>query len=126
VRAPWGGEAEAEVGSDGSILVRVACGDPLDEVVLRSYCVGAAHMGLGWVTSEGLSVDEAGEVHDLTVRSFGIVRAADVPVVRVEVDHRGGEPVNGSDAVMGAVALAVWRHQGLPTTWPTGRALAAG
>jgi xanthine dehydrogenase small subunit len=32
-----GGIAEAEVGADGTIRVRVEAGDPLDEVVLRSY-----------------------------------------------------------------------------------------
>ena len=37
--------------------VRVAAGDPLDEVVLRSFCMGAAHMALGWVLSEALAVD---------------------------------------------------------------------
>ena len=66
------------------------CGDPLDEVVLRSYCIGAAHMALGWVTSEGLAVDADGTVHDLTVRSFGIVRAADTPVIEVEIEPDDG------------------------------------
>ena len=123
VRSPEGATAEAEVSATG-LRVRVACGDPLDEVVLRSYCVGAAHMALGWVTSEGLVVDGEGEVHDLTVRSFGILRASDMPPVDVELDASvGGEPVNGSDAVFAAVALAVWRHQGLPPAWPTGVAL---
>ena len=42
--------------------------DPLDEVVLRSYCIGAAHMALGWVASEGLAVDADGEPLDLTIR----------------------------------------------------------
>ena len=125
VRAPWGAEAEAEVGADGSLAVRVACGDPLDEVVLRSYCIGAAHMAASWVTSEGLAVDADGEVLDLTVRSFGVLRAADTPSVHVEVDRAAGPPVNGSDAVLAAVALAVWRHQGLPVDWPTGRPLRA-
>jgi CO/xanthine dehydrogenase Mo-binding subunit len=126
VRSPEGAEAEAEVG-DGTVRVRVRCGDPLDEVVLRSYCVGAAHMALGWVTSEGLAVDDDGEVHDLTIRSFGVLRAADTPPVEVEIDGTGpGEPVNGSDAVFAAVALAVWRHQGLAPDWPTGTGLRGG
>ena len=55
----------------GSVLVRVEAGAVLDEVVLRSYCTGAAHQALGWVTSEGLAVADDGEVLDLTVRSFG-------------------------------------------------------
>ena len=37
--------------------VQVAAGDPLDEEVLRSYAIGAAHMALGWVLSEALTVD---------------------------------------------------------------------
>ncbi len=119
VRSPGGAVAEAEVTPAG-LRVRVACGEPLDEVVLRSYCIGAAHMALGWVTAEGLSVDEDGEVHDLTVRSFGVLRAADTPPIEVELDGGAGEPVNGSDAVFAAVALAVWRFQGFPPAWPTG------
>ena len=120
VRSPDGAVADAEVTPAG-LRVRVACGDPLDEVVLRSYCIGAAHMALGWVTSEGLAVDDAGEVHDLTVRSFGVLRAADTPPIEVEIDgSAGGEPINGSDAVFAAVALAVWRARGFPSAWPMG------
>lgn len=117
-RSPTGGEAEAEV-VDGRLRVRVAAGDPLDEMVLRSYAIGAAHMAFGWVTSEGLAVDADGEVHDLTIRSFGIPRAVDTPPIDVEIDATPGEPVNGSDAAFAAVAAAVWRHQGCPTDWPT-------
>jgi hypothetical protein len=119
VRAPNGATAEATVGPDGSVHVRVACGDVLDPVVLRSYCIGAAHMALGWVRSEAIAVDDAGEVQDLTVRSFGILRAKDMPEVHVEMSEDGGAPVNGSDAVFAAVAAAAWRADGLPPEWPT-------
>ena len=91
----------------------------LDEVVLRSYAIGAAHMAWGWVTSEALTVDDDGTVHDLTIRSFGVPRAIDTPPIDVEIDATPGEPVNGSDAVLAAVAAAVWRHLGCPTDWPT-------
>ncbi len=47
--------------------------------MLRSYCIGAAHMALGWVRSEGLAVDADGVPLDLTIRSFGILRAVDMP-----------------------------------------------
>lgn len=122
VRGPDGGEAEAEV-VDGRIRVRVAAGDPLDEVVLRSYAIGASHMAYGWVTGEDLTVDADGRVHDLTIRSFGIPRAIDTPPIDVEVDPTPGPPVNGSDAVFAAVAAAVWLHQGCPTDWPSRGAL---
>ena len=120
VVAPDGGRAEAVVNPDGSLAVSVRAGRPLDETVLRSYCTGAAHMALSWVTSESLSVDEAGTVHDLTVRSFGIVGAVAMPPVEVTIEPDAGEPVNGSDAVFAAVAAAVWIDRGLPPAWPTG------
>jgi len=118
VTSPAGGTAEAEIAS-GGVRVRVACGDPLDDVALRSYCIGAAHMALGWVWSEGIAVDESGEPHDLTIRSFGILRARDMPPVDVEIDRAGGEPVNGSDAVFAAVAAAAWIGEGCVPDWPT-------
>jgi xanthine dehydrogenase small subunit len=120
VRAPSGAVAEAEVGSD-VVRVRVACGDPLDEVVLRSYCIGATHMALGWVWSEGVAVDEDGDPQDLTIRSFGILRARDMPRVDVDIDRTGGQPVNGSDAVFAAVAAAAWIGEGCAQDWPTRR-----
>ena len=122
IAAPTGGRAAAELRA-GEVLVQVSCGDPLDEVALRSYCIGAAHMAIGWVTSEGLAVDDDGDVHDLTIRSFGIPRAVDMPPVTVEIARSSGEPVNGSDAVFAAVAAATWRAQGLPPDWPTGHSI---
>ena len=118
ITAPNGARAEAEITSHG-VRVRVACGRPLDEVVLRSYCVGATHMALGWVRSEAIAVDDSGEPQDLTIRSFGILRARDTPAVEVEIEPSDAEPVNGSDAVFAAVALAAWREDGLAADWPT-------
>lgn len=120
VVAPDGGRAAATVKPDGSLAVSVRAGRALDETVLRSYCTGAAHMALSWVTSESLSVDESGTVHDLTVRSFGILGASAMPPVEVTIEDDDGEPVNGSDAVFAAVAAAVWIDRGRPPTWPTG------
>ena len=120
VTAPNGARAEAVLDGD-RLSIRVRCGDPLDEVVLRSYCIGAAHQALGWVRSEGIAVDEHGEPHDLTIRSFGILRAKDMPHVDVEIEHDAGPPVNGSDAVFAAVALAAWRAEGFSTDWPLRR-----
>ena len=104
------------------MAVTVRGGRPLDEVVLRSYCIGAAHMALGWVRSEGLAVDEEGEPVDLTIRSFGILRAVDTPPIEVTIEPDDGEPVNGSDAVFAAVAAAAWRQLGYPPAWPANRA----
>lgn len=128
VRAPSGARAGARVavGSDGQVTrvqVRVAAGDPLDEVVLRSYCVGAAHMALGWVLSEGIAVDrDTGEVHDLTIRSFGILRPDEMPPVDVEIADPTGPPLaRASDAVFAAVAAATWNALGRPPALPARR-----
>jgi CO/xanthine dehydrogenase Mo-binding subunit len=122
ITAPNGSVAEALL-DDRGVHLRVSAGDPLDEVVLRSYCIGAAHMALGWVCSEGVAVDDAGEPLDLTIRSFGVLRAVDTPAITVEIDHDGSAPRNGSDAVFAAVAAAAWVAQGCPATFPTGRML---
>jgi hypothetical protein len=58
---------------------------------------------------------------DLTIRSFGILRARDMPPVHVEIQPSDDPPVNGSDAVFAAVALAAWREDGLAPEWPTRR-----
>ena len=99
-----------DAGTLARVEVRVAAGDPLDETVLRSYAVGAAHMALGWVLSEGIAVDSrTGEVHDLTIRSFGVIRAKDTPVIDVTVVADPGDPCpRASDAVFAAVAAAAW------------------
>jgi len=122
VTAPGGGRASARIGPDGSVDLVVSAGDVLDDVVLRSYAIGAAHQALGWVGSEGIAVDAAGEVRDLTVRSFGILQSRAMPPVSVRLDTGAtGAPVNGSDAVFVAVAAARWLADGLSPTWPTVR-----
>jgi CO/xanthine dehydrogenase Mo-binding subunit len=115
-----GATAEAEIRPDGTVRLRVDAGEPLDDVVLRSYATGAAHMALSWVSTEGIAVDEAGVVHDLTIRSFGVLRAVATPPIEVEVVGRTGSPARASDAVFAAVAAAAWLHLDCPTDWPTG------
>ncbi len=120
VEAPSGGVAWVRM-RPGLVEVRVSCGSVLDEVVLRSYCVGASHMALSWVRSEGIAVDDDGVPVDLTVRSLGVLAAGDMPEVDVEIVPGDGPAVNGSDAVFAAVASAAWIEDGLGTTWPTRR-----
>jgi hypothetical protein len=128
ITLPSGAGATATVDVDAggtpcAVSVGVAAGVPLDAVVLRSYVIGAAHMALSWVCSEAIALDEDGVPEDLTIRSFGILRARDTPPVQVEIDpaSTGGTPVRASDAVFAAVAAATWIAQGLPEQWPTRR-----
>ena len=108
--------AEAEV-DDDTIRVRVHAGAIGDPTTLRSYCIGAAHMATSLVRSEALTVDDDGVVQDLTIRSFGILRAVDMPTVEVELVDSDEPSVNGSDLVFGAVAAATSLHLGA-TQWP--------
>jgi hypothetical protein len=124
--APSGGRARAALSSDGDLQVEVWAGELLDPVVLRSFCLGAAHQAMGWVTSEGIAVDEEGEVHDLTIRSFGVLSARDTPGVTVDLHPSDLWPVNGSDAVFAATAAAAWLTEGLAPQWPTRRGLRGG
>ena len=80
---------------------------------------------LGWVLTESIAVDpDTGEVHDLTIRSFGIIRARDMPPVSIMVLEDPGAPrARASDAVFAAVAAAAWnavtRAEGTrPDTFP--------
>ena len=129
IESPAGAHARAEVRVDAggwpeAVDVSISCGPPLDEVTLRSYATGAAHMALGWVCSEGIALGDDGVPTDLTIRSFGILRAKETPPINVEIDEEGPsgpQLVNGSDAVFAAVAAATWIAQGLPSRWPTRR-----
>ena len=118
VRSPAGARATAVVAPSGSVQVSVAAGEVLDDVVLRSYALGAVHQALGWVRTEGIAVDDTGAVLDLTVRSFGIIAARDMPEVEIVVEDGAGPPVPGGDTVFAAVAAAAWLAAGLPPRWP--------
>lgn len=121
VVSPEGARATVAIGAEGAVSVGVWAGDVLDEVVLRSYVVGAVHQALGWVRREGIAVDEAGDVLDLTIRSFGILPAREMPHVAVEVVDAGGPACRAGDAVFAATAAAAWLACGLPAAWPVER-----
>ena len=80
------------------------------------------HVDASGLCGKSIAVDpETGEIHDLTIRSFGVVRAVDTPTIEIDVLADERPAVNGSDAVMAAVAAAVWLADGTPTAWPTSR-----
>jgi len=129
VTVPGGGRAAVSVHTGaggglsgrGTVSVEVWAGELLDPVTLRSYVVGAVHQALGLVWSEGIAVDTAGVPLDLTIRSFGILAAREMPQVEVTLHADDRWPVNGSDAVFAATVAAAWIAEGVPPRWPTRR-----
>jgi hypothetical protein len=68
-----------------------------------------------------MAVDAVGAPLDLTIRSFGILTAREMPQVEVVLHPEDRWPVNGSDAVFAATVAAAWQAEGTPPTWPTRR-----
>ncbi len=118
VTSPEGATARATVTPAG-IDVHIDAGDPLDEITLRSYVIGATHMAWSWVTSESLTVDANGEIQDLTIRSFGIARSADTPQIEVTIEPSTQPSVPAGAAVFAAVAAATWLSRSAPAQLPT-------
>ena len=131
VLSPSGARAGARVAFDDAtgrlagVEVRLAAGDPLDEVVLRSYALGAAHMALGWVLTESIAVDRidgrSARPHDPVVRHHP---RGDMPPVTITIlPDPAPARERSSDAVFAAVAAATWnalaRVEGArPDTFP--------
>ena len=118
VTSPEGATATVRIDPDGTVVVVVDAGAPLCAVTLRSYVVGAVHQALGMVRSEGIAVDGAGAVHDLTIRSFGILSAAQTPRISVEVVESEAPAVACGVAVLAATMAAAWVAAGRAPSWP--------
>jgi len=73
------------------------------------------------VRNEGIAVDARGTVHDLTIRSFGVLRAVDTPAIHIEVVDDGSAVRNVSAPVFAAVAAAEWRRAEFAPRWPCAR-----
>ena len=69
----------------------------------------------------GIAVDDDGVPLDLTIRSFGILSAREMPDVEVRCHPGDRGRCNGSDAVFAATLAAAWMAEGLPPAWPTRR-----
>ena len=118
VVAPGGGRAVVRLDAHDVVHVAVDAGAPLCAITLRSYVIGSVHHGLGLVRSEGIAVDDEGQVHDLTIRSFGIIGAQAMPSVEVEIIESDRPSVPIGVAVMAATMAAAWTEAGQPPTWP--------
>ncbi len=124
VTLPPGGRAIAHLDTTAerpTLRLELWAGEVLCPTTLRSYALGAAHQALGLVWSEGIAVGPDGVPLDLTIRSFGILPARDMPEVTVALHEGDTWPVNGSDAVFVATLAAASQAEGLPPRWPTRR-----
>ena len=119
VEAPSGARATVSIDpTDDAVSVLVDAGSPLCPITLRSYVIGAVHQALGMVRTEGIAVDPDGDVHDLTIRSVGILTASQTPSVAVEVVDSDAPPVAAGVAVLAATMAAAWVAAGRPASWP--------
>jgi len=111
VTSPSGARADVEL-RDGEICVTVSAGEPLCPVTLRSYVIGAAHAAYSFATSEGLAINDRGEVQDLTIRSFGILTLSAMPTISVTIKDDERPAMAASGAVFAATLGAVLRATG--------------
>ena len=120
VTVSLGGATARVVLDPDRVVVEVDAGDPLDVVTLRSYCIGAVHMALGQVWTEGIAVGEDGGPLDLTFRSFGLLRPGQIPPCEVRILPSTASPARASDCVYAACLAAAWAAAGTAESWPTG------
>ncbi len=58
-------------------------GRAVNPLLCEGQIQGAVHMGLGYALSEEFPCDDQGRPQNMTLRSLGIIRAKDVPVIEV-------------------------------------------
>ncbi len=116
-------------------------GRAVNPLLCEGQIEGSVHMGLGYALSEDFPTDERGRPTNMTLRSLGILRAKDVPVIDVilvEVPQPGapfgikGVGEIGLVPTAGAVAAALhdldgeWRARLPMHRRPHGRPTRAG
>ena len=96
---------------------RSTCVSPAATRSTRWCCAATAPAPRTWRSAgsrrRGSSVDEHGAPHDLTIRSFGVLRAVDTPRIHVEIEpsrRRAGE--RQRRGVRRVVAAAAWARSG--------------
>ena len=114
-------------------------GRAVNPLLCEGQIQGAVHMGLGYALSEEFPCDDQGRPQNMTLRSLGIIRAKDVPVIEVILveapQPRSPYGIKGVGEIglvptAGAVAAALhdldglWRAT-LPMRVPVGAAVGA-
>jgi xanthine dehydrogenase molybdenum-binding subunit len=74
---------DRESGRIEDVLAVHDVGRAVNPLACEGQIQGAVHMGLGYALSEDFPADESGRPSHMTLRSLGILRAADVPPISV-------------------------------------------
>jgi xanthine dehydrogenase molybdenum-binding subunit len=112
---------DPETGKVDNVVAAHDVGKAVNPLLCEGQIEGAVHMGLGYALSEGFPCDELGMPANMTLRSLDIIRPKDMPPVDV-ILVESAEPNSpygikgvgeiGLVPTAGAVATALWQHDG--------------
>jgi aldehyde oxidoreductase len=77
--------ADRETGAIERVIAVHDVGKAMNPMLCEGQIEGSVHMGLGYALSEEFPSDETGRPTNMTLRSLGILRAKDVPVIEVRL-----------------------------------------
>ena len=77
--------ADRDTGNIEKVVAAHDVGRAINPLLCEGQVEGAVHMGLGFALSEDFPADENGRPKNMTIRSLGIVRPADMPEVDVKL-----------------------------------------
>ena len=77
--------ADRDTGKIEKVVAAHDVGRAVNPLLCEGQVEGAVHMGLGFALSEDFPADKNGRPKNMTIRSLGIVRAADMPEVDVKL-----------------------------------------
>ena len=77
--------ADGDTGKIEKVMAAHDVGRAVNPLLCEGQVEGAVHMGLGFALSEDFPADENGRPKNMTIRSLGIVRPADMPEVNVKL-----------------------------------------
>src|SRR4029450_6972687 len=84
--APKMGTVDRQPGKIERVVAIHDVGKAVNPVLCEGQIEGSVHMGLGYALTEDFPADpETGEPTNMTLRSLGVLRAKDVPPVRVRL-----------------------------------------
>ncbi len=114
-------ELDPDTGEINRVLAAHDVGRAVNPTMCEGQIIGSVHMGLGYALTEGFPCDRQGQPSNETLRSLGIIRPKDMPVVDVILvecaDPRSPYGIKGVGEIglvptAGAVAAALHAYDG--------------